>query len=213
MTRLELPYRRASPGDALELAELINMAGEGMPLYLWEGMAEAGETVWDVGRRRARREEGSFSYRNAIVREEDGRAVATLIGYPLAEEPPPWDPAALPAMFVPLQELEDLAPGTWYVNVLASYPQCRGKGYGNELLSIAEAQAVASGCKGLSVIVSDGNHGALRLYERTGYERIASRAIVKDDWENPGENWLLLMKFRSSERNRGPRGPLHVGLE
>ncbi len=194
MSEIAPPYRRAEPDDALPLAELINMAGEGMPLYLWERMKEPGETVWDVGQRRARREEGSFSYRNAVVREEDGRAVATLIGYPLADEPEHWDPADMPPMFVPLQELEDLAPGTWYVNVLASYPECRGKGYGTALLGIAERLAVEAGCCGLSIIVSDGNPGAVRLYERTGYERVATRAIVKDDWDNPGRTWVLLKK-------------------
>ena len=41
-------------------------------------------------------------------------------------------------MFVPLQELENLAPGTWYVNVLAAYPEHRGQGYGTALLAVAE---------------------------------------------------------------------------
>jgi hypothetical protein len=36
----------------------------------------------------------------------------------------------MPAMFVPLQELENLAPGTWYVNVLAAYPEHRSQGHG-----------------------------------------------------------------------------------
>lgn len=197
MKPLESPYRRATPDDALELAELINMAGEGMPHFLWTRMAEPGETVWDVGQRRARREEGSFSYRNAVVREDGDKAVATLIGYPLAEEPEAWDPAEIPAMFVPLQELEDLAPGTWYVNVLASYPECRGKGYGTDLLAIAETLAAEAGCRSLSIIVSDGNPGALRLYERTGYVRAASRPMVKDEWENDGENWILLTRGRA----------------
>ena len=194
MKALELPDRRATRDDARELAELINMAGEGMPLYLWERMAEDGETVWDVGQRRARREEGSFSYRNAVVREEAGRAVATLIGYALADEPEAWDPAEMPSMFVPLQELEDLVPGTWYVNVLASYPECRGKGYGTDLLGIAESLATESGCRGLSIIVSDANPGAVRLYERSGYQRTATRPMVKDDWDNGGESWILLAK-------------------
>ena len=134
--RLEPPFRRATPDDAHALAELIDFAGEGMPSYLWARMAEPGEGVWDVGRRRARREEGSFSYRNAVVVEEDGRVVACLIGYPLPDEPEPIDHDRMPAMFVPLQELENLAPGTWYVNVLATYPEHRGQGYGTRLLGL-----------------------------------------------------------------------------
>ena len=56
------------------------------------------------------RESGSFSYRNAIVAEIDDRVIAGLIGYPLPDRPEPIDHDAMPAMFVPLQELENLAP-------------------------------------------------------------------------------------------------------
>jgi ribosomal protein S18 acetylase RimI-like enzyme len=191
---LELPYRPATPADALSLAELINLAGEGLPAYLWSGMAEPGETAWDVGRRRAMREEGSFSYRNAVVREDAGRAVAALIGYPLPSEPEPWDRADMPPMFVPLQELEDLAPATWYVNVLATRPDYQGRGYGSELLAIAGQIAVECGCRGVSLIVADENRGALRLYERSGFRRTASRSIVRDGWETAAENWELLVR-------------------
>jgi ribosomal protein S18 acetylase RimI-like enzyme len=192
--RLELPFRRATPDDAHALAELIDFAGEGMPSYLWARMAEPGEGIWDVGRRRAKREEGGFSYRNTVVLEEGGRVAACLIDYPLPDEPEPIDYERMPAMFVPLQELENLAPGTWYVNVLAAYPECRGQGYGTRLLGLAEGLAATSGSKGLSIIVSDANQGARRLYERCGYRAAAERVMVKEEWENAGVNWMLLLK-------------------
>jgi ribosomal protein S18 acetylase RimI-like enzyme len=198
--QLEPPFRRATPDDAHALAELIDIAGEGLPSYLWGRMAEPGEGVWDVGRRRARREEGSFSYRNAVVLEEEGRVVACLVGYPLPDEPEPIDLAQTPPMFVPLQELENLAPGTWYVNVLATYPGHRGRGHGTRLLGLAEELAAAAGSRGLSIIVSDANAGARRLYGRCGYRLAAERAMVKDGWANAGVDWLLLLKPRSALR-------------
>ena len=194
MIDFTVPYRWATPDDAEAMAELVNMAGEGMPLYFWEQMAGPGESAWDIGRSRARREIGGFSHRNTVVREEGHRVVACLIGYPLAENPEPVDYGDMPAMFVPLQQLEDLAPATWYVNVLASYPQHRGKGYGAELLTIAERLAAETGKRGLSIIVSDANTGARRLYERMGYSEQAQRSMVKERWDNPGENWILLTK-------------------
>ena len=103
-------------------------------------------------------------------------------------------------MFVPLQELENLAPATWYVNVLATYPSYRGKGYGRVLLEIAEDLAREARRQGLSIIVSDGNPGARRLYERCGYRETATRPIVKDDWENNGTNWVLLTKPLAGRR-------------
>lgn len=176
------------------MAELVNVAGEGLPLYLWAKFAESGESPWDIGQQRAKRESGGFSYRNAILREDRRAIVSALIGYPLPDEPVSINYDEMPAMFVPLQELEDLAPGTWYVNVLATYPEHRGKGYGAGLLSIAEQLAIDTQSRGLSIIVSDSNRGARRLYERSGYREQAARPMIKESWVNPGENWVLLTK-------------------
>lgn len=194
MIELIPPFRRGELTDAPALAELVNFAGEGLPLYLWDKLKQPGETACDVGRNRASREQGSFSYRNAVIAEIDSRCVACLIGYPQAEVPETIDYDTMPPMFVPLQELENLAPDSWYVNVLAAYPEFRGQGLGAGLLKIAEELAYATGKKGLSVIVSDANPGARRLYERCGYRQSGTLPIVKDAWENDGRNWVLLTK-------------------
>ena len=149
--------RPAQPADAAILAEFVNMAGDGLPFYLWTTMAAPGEHPWEVGRKRAMRETGSFSYRNAFMLESSGQPVACLVGYPLPDAPEAIDYDTLPAMFVPLQELENLAPRTWYVNVLATRPDERGKGYGTELLSLADRLARESNRDGTSIIVSDAN--------------------------------------------------------
>ena len=187
--------RSATLQDAVALAELANFAGDGLPFYLWTKMAKNGEDPWSVGTARARREEGSFSYRNATVIDEDRSVAACLIGYPLSEEPAAIDETTMPAMFVPLQQLENLAPGSWYVNVLASYPQWRNGGLGTALLKHAEKLAFAAGVKkGMSVIVADNNKAARRLYERMGYRPVADRPMVKENWESPGSAWILLLK-------------------
>ena len=186
-------FRPAKVDDAAVLAELVNYAGEGMPLYLWSRMAEPGQAAWDVGRQRAEREEGSFSYRNATIIEHDGQCAGCLIGYEISDNPGPI-PEDMPTMFFPLQELENLAPGTWYINVLAVRPQFRRLGLGTKLLSLADETAEALGKPGLSVIVSDANIGARRLYDRCGYNESATRLMVKENWQNEGQNWVLLTK-------------------
>jgi GNAT superfamily N-acetyltransferase len=190
---LRPPFRQATPADAAVLAELVNYAGEGLPLYLWEKMAVSGETAWDVGRMRAARNTGSFSYRNAAVIEHDGRCASALIGYAIAAKPEPI-PSDMPPMFVPLQELENLAPSTWYVNVLAVLPELRNKTLGSQLLDLADETGRSLGLNGMSVIVSDTNAGARRLYERRGYRVVATRTKVKEGWQNEGKEWVLLTK-------------------
>lgn len=193
---IELPEgcRQAGPSDAVAMAELVNMAGEGLPLYLWSGMASPGQSPWELGAERARRETGSFSFDNTIVCEVGGSVAAALIGYPLVAAATEQDYADMRPLLVPLQELEDLAIGTWYVNVLAAYPGFRGQGLGSRLLALAEAIAGDRNLSGLSLIVADANAGARRLYQSLGYAERARRPMVKEGWQGPGESWVLLVK-------------------
>ena len=186
--------RDARKRDRAELAQLINLAGEGLPLYLWRQMARAGEDPWEIGQERAARNSGGFSYRNSVVAEVDGSIAGALVGYPVAADPEPVDPSSVPPMFAPLLELESLAAGTWYVNAVATFPDARGLGVGSRLMEWAEHRADVLGLRGTSLIVSDANRGARRLYERLGYEDVARRPMVKEQWQNAGDNWVLMIK-------------------
>ena len=57
-----------------------------------------------------------------------------------------------------------------------------------------DKMAAAAGKSGLSIIVADGNSDARRLYERWGCRQVAQRPMVKEAWDNPGLNWVLLVK-------------------
>ena len=185
--------RAAAKGDAPALAKLVDMAGEKMPRTIWAGMAEPGETIWDVGARRAARDEGAFSWRNATVAEIDGQVAAGLVGYRVGQEPEDTD--GLPAMFVPLIELENLALGSFYVNVLATLPEFRRMGLGQRLMREVSAQAGGQGP--LSIIVADKNLAAMTLYAGEGYEEVARRPIVEEGgWSCASDNWVLLVKDR-----------------
>ena len=186
--------RPAHHDDVTAMAELANMAGEGLPLCLWTGMAADNQTGWDVGRERARREAGEFSYRNAVMLDDGTYTrAACLVGYMLADKPEPI-PDDMPAIVRPLQELENLAPGTWYVNILAVYPAFRGRGFGSRLLEHADQIARLERVPGMSIIVADANDGARRLYERHGFRATDSRPMVKGEWQGAGNEWLLMTK-------------------
>jgi hypothetical protein len=43
-------------------------------------------------------------------------------------------------------------------------------------------------------VVADDNDAARRLYRRLGYRERANRPMVKDAWEGPGAEWLLMIK-------------------
>jgi ribosomal protein S18 acetylase RimI-like enzyme len=182
----------ASGEQAPELAFLINLAGEGIPQYLWTGMAQDGEDPMDIGAQRAAREEGGFSYRNARVCMEDGQLLGMMIAY---QQPSPYDTSDIddyPEVVRPLVLLEAEAPGSWYINAVATFEQFRGRGVARELLAEAEAAARAAGCEQMSLIVASENTGARRLYEHLGYRTVATRPVVSYPGCLHGGDWELM---------------------
>ena len=174
--------------DADHLARLINCAGEGLPLYFWDQSKAAGQSAMAYGASRAARPSGGFSYRNARAAMVGAEVAGCLISYII--EAPAKDSADLPPIFVPLQELEDLAVGSRYINALAVYPKFRGRGIGTRLADIDGAE------RDQTLIVSDGNRNAIRLYERLGFRHEASRPMIKEGWTGAGaaSAWLLMRR-------------------
>lgn len=190
-TIMEIRAARAS--DADHLVRFINMAADDLPLHFWRKTAGPEGDPWALGRERAARETGNFSYRNAWVAEVEGNVAACLLGYAADDEPGPIVPDT-PPIFVPLLELEALAPGAWYLNVLATYAEFRGRGLGSALLAHAETVAAAAGHRTISLIAEDTHLDALRLYSAKGYQEVARRPVVKADWAVDANEWILFTK-------------------
>jgi len=196
---MELKIRKAKVEDAFKLAELMNIAGEGIPAYLWGRMADPNEDVMAFGGRRVARTEGSFSYTNAYVAIDDDAITGMLLGYQL---PNPYETGSLdeiPSVVRPLVELESLVPGSWYVNAVATEPEYRGQGVGRKLMEWAEQVARSSGAGALSLIVAEENAGAKRLYEKLGYQVIARRSIVPFPRCPHAGDWVLMKKELTHE--------------
>ena len=185
--------RPATAQDAALCAELVNYAGEGMPLYLWAKMIaedpSLGADPWAAGQARQLKKIEAGEIELLAL---DGGPVAGLTGYTVGAEPEPIG-ADMPAMFRPLQELENLSLSSWYVNVLATLPEVRGQGCGAALLAHAEDKTRALGLSAISLIVADQNR-ARRLYERVGYREVARRPMVKEDWLCDSAEWVLMVK-------------------
>lgn len=192
---LRLKIERATPSNCRELAYLINLAGEGIPFFLWEKTAhEEHRSVIDFGAERAARKEGGFSYRNAKVALHDGKIAGMVLAYRQPSPFPAFDPDDYPAIIVPLLELESQVPDSWYINALATYEKQRGKGIGTALLESAEEEGRKYRCRTASLIVSSENNGALELYQGRGYKTISSRAVIEIEGKPWHGSWLLMTK-------------------
>jgi ribosomal protein S18 acetylase RimI-like enzyme len=189
-----MEIRDARATDASQLAHLINLAGEGIPEYLWRAMIEGSESPLEVGARRAARSEGSFSYTNARVCIERDAMLGMLLAY---RQPDPFEVGRIadyPEVVRPLVQLEARAPGSWYINAVATFEQYRGRGVASRLIADTELRAAAGSCDRVSLIVASENVGATRLYEHLGYEVTDSLPVATYPGCLHGGNWVLMVK-------------------
>lgn len=183
-----LRLRPATRAFAPAIARHADMAGEGLPMTVWTELAGPGGDPWAVGRMRAARDEGGFSWRNATVAELGGRVAGTVIHYPLGAAAAPGP--GVPPRFAPLLELEALAAGTTYVNILAVEPHLRGFGIGRALLGHVACAAPVGG--EVTLIALDANLDARRFYAAVGFAETQRRPVAACGWRTRGTEWILL---------------------
>jgi ribosomal protein S18 acetylase RimI-like enzyme len=169
-------FRTATKEDCYELACLFRIASGGVADYMWSRLAPKypGLTPLEIGARRFAREGRNFSYKNCVVAEQDGAVIGMLFSFPIEERPEVGDEPVDPIL-KPYERLE--MPGSFYICALALFAGFRGRGVGTEMLSIARKQAQEGGFGTLSLLVFEQNEGAVRLYERNGFE-VSGRAPV-----------------------------------
>lgn len=189
--------RPATRRDATDLVAFVDMAGEGLPSYFWSKLAGPGQGPFEVGRSRALRDEGAFAWKNAWIAEVDGAPAGSVVCYRIED---PVDISGLDRMSQLARDLtllEAEAPGYFYVNVLATYPEYRRQGVASGLLAHAEALGRADGSKGMAIIVASENASAHRLYTQIGYREAARRPLVAYRGFRRGGDWVLLLKRHS----------------
>lgn len=189
-------YGPAGKRHARAIAELMNVAGEGIPLALWSGDAPGAGDPLDVGARKAARDDANFSYANAQVAVVGDRVAGMALAYRL-DEPTSGDSAALadiPELVRPMVELEREVGGSYYINALAVREGFRGRGIGTRLLRLLAPLARDAGCSLMSVGVFAENTDALRLYRREGFRVAAERPLIAHPCYTRTDRTLMLVK-------------------
>ena len=186
--------KNARAEQAKDLAYLVNLASYGVAEYLWQGMCSPGQSPLNYGASRAARSDGNFSYKNAKVMEVNGKVAGMVLSY---QQPDPYDTSDIkgyPKELIPLVELEALAPGSWYINAIATYEQYRGQGIASQLLKQCEQDALQDSCKVMSLVVAKQSAQTVALYKKLGYAGIETRPVVAFEGAVQGGEWLLMTK-------------------
>jgi ribosomal protein S18 acetylase RimI-like enzyme len=182
----------ASKSDCDAIATLALMAGEGIPAYFWDAARQPDETGLQAGARLASSENDNFSYRNVHLAFKNHHVMGMLLAYRLPDKDTEDNLMDYPEFIRPLIELEHCVPGSFYINMLATFPQYRNQGVGRQLIEKANQLALNAEADLLSLEVFEQNRGALRLYKNTGFEVVEKRAIMKHE-SHPYDGQVLLL--------------------
>ena len=165
-------FRPARKEDCATIASLYSVSSEGVADYIWTKIAEPGEDILVVGRRRYESEDSAFSYRSCTVVEDEGKIIGMLVAFPMYVDPSEEESDPVLAPYSKLEE-----DNSYYICGMALFPEYRGRGIGTRLLTLAEKFARDQGFKKLSLIVIEQNTGAKQLYERTGYREVSREPV------------------------------------
>ena len=183
---------RACREDCLAIAELGQIAGHNIPGHFWGDWQQPGESIAEAGARKAAREDENFSYRNTQLAWIGDAIAGMLLAYPLpSAEDNDENPNDFEEFIRPMVELEQLVPETFYINMVATYPQFRGQGVGTALMGLVDELAAAKSCGITSLQVFDYNTDAIRLYQRLGFDIIAERDMIASDYLPAGKIFLM----------------------
>ena len=165
--------RPARKTESRRIAEFYRVSSDGVADYIWSKLAQPGEDILEVGRRRYEREGTPFSYQSCKMIEVGDAVVGMLVAFPMIVDPgyQESDPVLYP--YSVLEEDQ-----SYYICGMAVDAQHRGKGVGTALLAEAERAGRALGFRKLSLIVFEQNVRARRLYQRCGFGERRRQATV-----------------------------------
>lgn len=194
--QIDYDIRPAAPVDIPDLSKLLILAADGIIDAIYRDLIP-GKPINEIVERRFRRRGMTSSYEKCWVAVHDDRVVGKLHAYPLDDGENDVPDELIPderfAVIEPFDRLDPSATGTFYVNVVAVYPEFQGQGIGRSLLALARTQARERAFNRLSLVVFEKNHGAIRLYRRFGFQEVARHPAARHELIHMTGDMLMMI--------------------
>jgi len=186
--------RKATPQDARIIAELADMAEEGMLVADWRQQPGGQDDPLAIGEKVVLDTENALYYENVSLAEENNQIqgmvlLRQVVQKSLEDIAPILEKE--PEFFV-VWELVQQTTDHLYIHALAVYQDFRQKGLGQKLLDYAVQHTKDRGYDKLSLLAYEQNQKALPLYIRNDFQIMDRRPIPKES-DVAYEGDLLLM--------------------
>ncbi|MDF0480745.1 GNAT family N-acetyltransferase [Vagococcus sp. PNs007] len=173
--------RSAKISDAEQVVPLIMIILKDMELPFLLKYGE--EKVMTVLKKGFSTETYRYSYKRALVVEEEGEILGVAFGYNESEEATIDDPLFPILKEEGIEEAEKMFTdkeafeNEWYLDSIAVRSDQRGRGVGALLLNALPEFARSQGADKLGLSVDDANPRAKKLYMREGFEEVGRKTI------------------------------------
>ncbi len=194
MTNMTFRYRTAEKEDCKKLAEMINIASGGIVEYLFHDLVP-GMTPVQVVAHNLESENSPYSYRSAVVAEEENDVIGIALSFPSSYH----KITNTMRNFFPADRLEHLRhfyasriENSWLLDALCVNESHRRNGIGENLISLTKEKAVENGYNALSLTVFADNVVAIPFYKRTGFEIVERVELPGNDFIKHEGGCLLM---------------------
>lgn len=191
---MSLKFRSAEKADSAKIAELINIASDGVVEYLFHDLVPEMTPVQIVA---YNLEEGNYphSYKSAIVAADGTNVVGMALSYPSSYHKITDEMKG----FFPNERLEHLSdyyasyvPDSWFLDALGVDETYRMKGIGTRLVELTKERAKDNGYGIISLIAFADNSPALALYKVLGFRTVEKINLEGNEFIAHQDGCLLL---------------------
>jgi ribosomal protein S18 acetylase RimI-like enzyme len=190
--KADINFRMGQEGDALSIAELYNMANNGLSEVWWAKQARKGESWKDAFVRDIKMQNSIAHFARSVIAEANGKVIGLLIAFPQEEIPPAELLAGLPSSELSIIELRRRVEGSLFIAVVAVDENYRNRGIARHFVNMSLHVAQASNLKEVSVIIHESNREWLESFLRRGFKERA-RENVGDHASYPHDSsWVLV---------------------
>ena len=195
--------RAAIAADAATLAEIVMMAGHGIMTMLYEGLVPGRTVAQTIVDRRLLNPRSFCALHLWYVAEGEHRTILGAINclpqrVLVTAESDPLLTEERVAAVAELSELEEFAVDTYYINMIAVFPEHRRSGVGRALMAEAERLARQAGIMRLSLCTYDADAGLMAFYGSLGLVPLERRLIKPNPFFDSSGNWVLLARDLAS---------------
>lgn len=192
--------RDGTRADSAELARLAIMAGHGLLDVFYRDLIP-GMSTEDIVAQRRMTWPGSWAAaeRWRIAVSADGRTLGGLNAFPHdvlsnAQPDPLMGPERRDAAAALGRLEEEQTPGSFYINMIAVFPERRSGGVGSVLMAEAERLARAAGFGRMTLSTFAADHKLVSFYRRHGFEIVATAPIAPHPWLEHGGDWAVMAR-------------------